>query len=96
MLIEEIDGGPAATHAMAPFLGEAGFAAGALGLQATYRSHNRQSSINPQSAVRDPQSAVRDPQSAVRDPQSAVRTPQSQTSSISSPFARRVFDDSDA
>jgi hypothetical protein len=76
MLIEEIDGGPAATHAMAPFLGEAGFAAGALGLQATYRPHNRQSSINPQSAI---------------------RTPQSQTSSsISSPFARRVFDDSDA
>jgi ATP-dependent Lhr-like helicase len=36
MLIEEIDGGPAPTHAMAPFLGEAGFIAGAMGIQATF------------------------------------------------------------
>jgi ATP-dependent Lhr-like helicase len=36
MLIEEIDGMPPATHAMAPWLVEAGFIAGALGFQATY------------------------------------------------------------
>jgi hypothetical protein len=33
MLIEEIDGGPPATHALAPFLVEAGFIAGAMGWQ---------------------------------------------------------------
>jgi ATP-dependent helicase Lhr and Lhr-like helicase len=76
MLIEEIDGGPAATHAIAPLLGAAGLVAGALGLQATYRPHNRQSPITPPSATRTPQSPLH--------------------SSISSPFARRVFDDSDA
>jgi ATP-dependent Lhr-like helicase len=36
MLIEEIDGMPPATHAMAPWLVGAGFIAGALGFQATY------------------------------------------------------------
>jgi ATP-dependent Lhr-like helicase len=36
MLIEEIDGTPAGTHALAPFLGAAGFIAGALGMQATF------------------------------------------------------------
>ena len=36
MLIEEIDGTPPATHAMAPWLVGAGFIAGALGFQATY------------------------------------------------------------
>jgi ATP-dependent Lhr-like helicase len=37
MLIEEIDGAPPGRHAMAPLLGEAGFVAGAMGLQATFR-----------------------------------------------------------
>jgi ATP-dependent Lhr-like helicase len=36
MLIEEIDGRPPATHAMAAWLREAGFVAGAMGFQATY------------------------------------------------------------
>jgi len=36
MLIEEIDGTAAGTHALAPFLGAAGFIAGALGMQATF------------------------------------------------------------
>jgi ATP-dependent Lhr-like helicase len=36
MLIEEIDGAAAARHPIAPYLAEAGFAAGALGFQATY------------------------------------------------------------
>src|SRR5207253_362050 len=37
MLIEEIDGMPAARHPLAPYLAEAGFAAGALGFQATFK-----------------------------------------------------------
>jgi ATP-dependent Lhr-like helicase len=34
MLIEEIDGGPPATHPLSPYLADAGFIAGALGYQA--------------------------------------------------------------
>ena len=37
MLIEEIDGGPASAHPMAPFLVEAGFIRGALGFQPNFR-----------------------------------------------------------
>jgi hypothetical protein len=37
MLIEEIDGAAASQHPMAKFLAEAGFIAGALGFQATFR-----------------------------------------------------------
>jgi hypothetical protein len=40
MLIEEIDGATAQTHAIAPFLGEAGFVAGAMGMQATFPRHS--------------------------------------------------------
>src|SRR5262249_44482041 len=40
MLLEEIDGVPPSTHPLAPFLADAGFIAGALGMQATFR--NRQ------------------------------------------------------
>jgi ATP-dependent Lhr-like helicase len=36
MLIEEIDGAPASRHPLSPLLTEAGFVAGALGLQATF------------------------------------------------------------
>jgi len=36
MLIEEIDGVPAAAHPIAPFLLKAGFSAGAMGLRATF------------------------------------------------------------
>jgi hypothetical protein len=35
MLIEELNGAAAPTHALAPFFIEAGFIPGALGLQAT-------------------------------------------------------------
>jgi hypothetical protein len=37
MLIEEIDGMPSSQHPMAVWLGEAGFVAGAMGFQATFR-----------------------------------------------------------
>jgi ATP-dependent Lhr-like helicase len=36
MLIEEIDGGPPSLHPIAPALASAGFAAGAMGFQATF------------------------------------------------------------
>jgi ATP-dependent Lhr-like helicase len=36
MLIEDIDGTPAPTHPLAPLLAEAGFIAGAMGMQATF------------------------------------------------------------
>jgi ATP-dependent helicase Lhr and Lhr-like helicase len=36
MLIEDIDGTPAPTHPIAPFLAGAGFIAGAMGMQATF------------------------------------------------------------
>jgi hypothetical protein len=34
MLIEEIDGAPSSTHVLAPFLAEAGFTSGAMGMRA--------------------------------------------------------------
>ena len=37
MLIEEIDGAPPSRHPLSPLLTEAGFVAGAMGLQATFR-----------------------------------------------------------
>jgi ATP-dependent Lhr-like helicase len=37
MLIEEIDGTPPSRHPISPFLTEAGFVAGAMGFQATFR-----------------------------------------------------------
>jgi ATP-dependent Lhr-like helicase len=40
MLIEEIDGGLPGRHPMAAFLLEAGFIAGAMGLQATFRNRD--------------------------------------------------------
>jgi len=79
MLIEEIDGGPPDTHRLAPFLAEAGFASGALGLQATYRSSSRQSPVVSR-------------QSQVNSRQSAVTSRQSK-SSVSNPFSRRYFGD---
>jgi ATP-dependent Lhr-like helicase len=38
MLVEEIDGLPAAAHLLAPFLADAGFVGGALGYQATFHA----------------------------------------------------------
>jgi ATP-dependent helicase Lhr and Lhr-like helicase len=69
MLLEEIDGLPPSAHALAPYLAEAGFVAGARGMQATYGS--RQSpAVGRQTEV----------------------TRRQTRSSVSSPFARRVFD----
>ncbi len=134
MLIEEIDGIPPSAHALAPFLAEVGFAAGALGYspQSSVVSRQSQSSVTvvsrqsqssvtvggrqsqssvtvggrqsqssvtvggrqSQSSVtvggRQPQSANRQSESAGRQSQSASRQP---PSAVSSPFARRYFDD---
>ena len=38
MLIEEIDGAPPSRHPLSPLLMDAGFVAGAMGLQATFKS----------------------------------------------------------
>jgi hypothetical protein len=66
MLVEEIDGAPPALHPLAPFLSEEGFVAGALGYQATFRSH---APVAPR----------------------AVTPARPGKSTVSSPFARRVF-----
>jgi ATP-dependent Lhr-like helicase len=78
MLIEEIDGAAASLHPLAPFFGEAGFVSGALGLQ---RVVSHQSSVGSLSL------------SPNRSRQSTARSRQSSRSTVSSPFARRYFDD---
>jgi ATP-dependent Lhr-like helicase len=47
MLLEEIDGGPPARHPLSTYLSEVGFVAGALGFQATYRSHQPTTNRQP-------------------------------------------------
>jgi ATP-dependent Lhr-like helicase len=84
MLIEEIDGVPAPTHAMAGYLKEAGFIAGALGMQATLVS--RQSPV----VSRQSQSSVS--QSSV-SPSSVERDRRPSRSMVSSPFSRRYFEE---
>jgi hypothetical protein len=81
MLLEEIDGAPAAMHPIAPFLGEAGFVNGALGMQ---RVASRQP-VTSQPAAGD-QSSV-----GGRSRQPLRRRPSKST--VSSPFARRYFDE---
>ncbi|HWF86252.1 MAG TPA: hypothetical protein VG222_15440, partial [Vicinamibacterales bacterium] len=81
MLIEEIDGVPPSAHPLAPFLADAGFVAGALGYSPQSPVVSRQS----QSSV-----SVVSPQSQSASSQSVSRRSQS---SVSSPFARRYFDD---
>jgi ATP-dependent Lhr-like helicase len=110
MLIEEIDGASASRHPLASFLSEAGFVAGALGMQRVVNqssvgslSPGRQSTVHSQqsqqstgrsqqSMVGSQQSTGRSQQSTGRSRQSTVRRPSSR-STVSSPFARRYFDD---
>ena len=79
MLIEQIDGLLPAAHVFAPYLAEAGFTSGALGMQAILRSR--------QSSVASHESPV-----AGRQSPGAGRPPKS---TVSSPFARRYFDATD-
>jgi ATP-dependent Lhr-like helicase len=62
MLIEEIDGHPPSVHPLAAYLAQAGFISGAMGLQATLRSH-QSPVISHQSKVgsRQSQSSVSSP-----------------------------------
>jgi ATP-dependent Lhr-like helicase len=78
MLIEEIDGMPPSLHPIAPQLTEAGFIAGAKGMQARIGSH---------------QPPVFSRQSPVVSRQTPVVSRQSK-STVSSPFGRRYFEDS--
>jgi ATP-dependent Lhr-like helicase len=81
MLIEEIDGVPSAAHALAPYLAEAGFISGALGMQAILRSH--QSSAGSRQSVTSHQ--------PVRHQSAAVRN-RHMRSTVSSPFARQYLE----
>jgi ATP-dependent Lhr-like helicase len=62
MLLEEIDGVPPSRHPMSAFLSEAGFVAGALGFQATYRRPQ------PPAAIRQPAVAGHHSKSSVSSP----------------------------
>jgi hypothetical protein len=92
MLIEEIDGTPASVHSMAPFLAEAGFVSGALGMQATQSRQSPVVSRQSQSSVASPGAPVISPSSA---PRRAPR-PGASRSMVSSPFARRYFAETEA
>jgi ATP-dependent Lhr-like helicase len=75
MLIEEIDGVTSSTHPLAPFLSDAGFVAGALGMQPAPRSRS-----------------IDGRQPSTLGHQSGVFSRHSK-STVSSPFARRYFED---
>jgi hypothetical protein len=68
MLIEEIDGVTPEQHPLAPFLIEAGFIRGALGLQATLRSHQPSVRGYPAEGGRQPASGRRPSTSLVSSP----------------------------
>jgi ATP-dependent Lhr-like helicase len=88
MLIEEIDGHTPSQHPLARYLGEAGFLAGALGMQADVRSrHSPVAGPKTQSPVAHDPARRSDHQS---DARRAGRSPRQST--VSSPFARRYFE----
>jgi hypothetical protein len=76
MLIEEIDGAPAALHAIAPFLAEAGFIAGELGMQAILGSRLSSIASRPSAVVGRQSAGARRPSKSL----------------LSSPFAARNFE----
>ena len=78
MLIEEIDGMPPANHPLAPFLRQAGFISGALGMQAAVRRSHQSPVVSHQS-----QSPVDQSQSPVDQSQSPVDRSQSPVDSLS-------------
>jgi ATP-dependent Lhr-like helicase len=92
MLLEEIDGSRPAEHPMARYLIEAGFIAGAMGLQADLRSHKTLVSSRKSETVASLESeslvGVAGSEVARREP----RAPNRSKSTVSSPFARRYFE----
>jgi ATP-dependent helicase Lhr and Lhr-like helicase len=85
MLLEEIDGVPAAEHPFAALLKRAGFIAGAMGMQATYAS--RASGVGSRESISSRESAR---PSTVPGHTADARRPS--RSAVSSPFSRRVFE----
>jgi len=83
MLIEEIDGTASSLHPLASYLTEAGFVSGAMGMQ---RVVSRQSAVGSHSRQSER------PEGAEPAHQSGRRQRPSR-STLSSPFARRYFDD---
>jgi len=92
-LIEEIDGVPASLHALAPFLVEAGFVSGSMGMQ---RVASRKSEVESQSRVGSRESSQESSRESkhesVRKSDRRFERARSQ-SVVSSPFASRYFRD---
>jgi ATP-dependent Lhr-like helicase len=84
MLLEEIDGTPPAQHPLAPFLGAAGFVNGAMGMQATLRP---KAAATTAAVEGDGAPSASTPRPGRFPPIRRGR------STVSSPFARRYFDD---
>jgi ATP-dependent Lhr-like helicase len=98
MLIEEIDGAPAVSHAMVRRFVDAGFVAGAMGLQADLRSRRAlvasRESEPPQSvADPEPEPPVSATGSDARISGGRVSARRRSRSTISSPFSARYLKD---
>jgi hypothetical protein len=84
MLIEEVDGSPASLHPLAPFLVEAGFVSGAMGMQPT------PASIDSRPSVEGRESSVTKLHATLLGSRRGRRPFRS---TVSSPFAGRYFKD---
>jgi ATP-dependent Lhr-like helicase len=84
MLIEEVDGSPASLHPLAPFLVEAGFVSGAMGMQPT------PASIDSRPSVEGRESSVTKLHATLLGSRRGRRPFRS---TVSSPFASRYFKD---
>jgi ATP-dependent Lhr-like helicase len=80
MLIEEVDGSPASLHPLAPFLVDAGFVSGAMGMQPTPSSVESRLSVEGRSSV-------------TKLPATPLGSRRPFRSTVSSPFASRYFTD---
>jgi hypothetical protein len=94
MLLEEIDGVPPSTHAMAPWLVEAGFVSGALGLQATLarQAQGGQAQVG-QTQVSQSQVGQSEGDSRTSRTDRRPSSYDKRRSVVSSPFGRRYFDE---
>src|SRR5262249_19069541 len=92
MLIEEIDGVSASQHPMTPFLVEAGFVSGAMGMQ--LRARASAVGHRPDAGGETVDIAERQAGAVGRRVRPAQR--RAFKSTVSSPFARRYFEDADS
>jgi hypothetical protein len=88
MLIEEIDGAPATIHRMVRQFVDAGFVAGAMGLQADLRS--RQSLVASRESELSQSAAGGGPEALISE-RAAVSARRRSRSTISSPFSARYL-----